>query len=269
LTTAIRCIVAFAIAWSLQIGVSFAEDDYLDRASGPGPFKGMYLHYRFLCVSRDDTQPNPDFVLLTPWERTASALNLPVALIHKYTPGSNYNGEAALNATDARGHCRADDKNVRGYFELTYRRAASQENDLVGPQSQVHIASYEIAYIDRFTRPLAFSIGTGLNWFDARATPWFRPWDSEDDKSLEFKSFRRISITPSLIFSPLATAGNGPRAHLIRVQAGATIFVRGFHAQDFCNGTARCLDPTWETHGADVIPMVRAIIDGSLLMNGW
>lgn len=258
---AIRCIVAFGIAWSLQAGVSFAESDWLDRASGPGPFKGFYLHYRFLCLPKT-TDNQLTFRWLTPWDRTASALNAPITAVRLARRAT-----LQQESTTADGACKTD-MGVRGYFELTYRRAVSQANDLVAQHSQVHVAGYEIAYIDRFSRAFDFSLGTGLNWFDSSSTSWFRPWDA-DDESLAFKSFRRISVTPSIVFSPLATAGEGPRAHLIRIQAGATVFLRGFHAQDFCNGTATCLDPTWQTHGADVIPMVRAIVDGSLLWKGW
>jgi hypothetical protein len=242
--------------------VSFAESDWLDRASGPGPFKGFYLHYRFLCLPKT-TDNQLTFKWLTPWDRTASALNAPVTAV-RLARGATLQTESKT-ADDA---CKSD-TGVRGYFELTYRRAVSLENDVVANHSQVHLVSYEVAYVERFSRAFDFSLGTGLNYIDPRR----RGWDGELDTSGEpdaFTPFRRISVTPSVIYSPLASGGEGPRAHLIRVQAGVTIFLRGFHAQDFCNtGVTRCLDPSWSTHGADVVPMVRAIFDGSLLWKGW
>jgi hypothetical protein len=72
-------------------------------------------------------------------------------------------------------------------------------------------------------------------------------------------------MRPSLIWSPIATAGDSRWAHFIQVEGGATIF-SGFHANDFCNtGVLRCLDPTWQTHGWDVIPMARVLVDASQL----
>ncbi len=78
---AIQCVVAFGIAWLLQVGVCFAEMDWFDRASGPGPFKGFFLHYRFLGVAKVDEDVH--FVPLAPWDRTATALNLPVDGVRK------------------------------------------------------------------------------------------------------------------------------------------------------------------------------------------
>ena len=271
----VRCILAFVIAWSLQSGVSFAEMDWWDRASGPGPFKGFFLHYRFLCVSKPDDTLKSDadvrFTPLLPWDRTASALNAP----YEFGRWANARARKQPYVTLAQVESNADartraaydcksDKGVRGYFEFVYRRSVSLENDLRVDRAQVHVVSLEVAYAQRFSRAFDFSLGTGMNWFDARR----RGWDGkleDSDQPLAFASFRRVSITPSIIYKPLAAAGEGPRARAISVQAGATIFLRGFHARDFCEPPATCTDPTWQTHGADVIPMVRVLIDGSLL----
>src|SRR5689334_13088368 len=144
----LRCIVAFGVAWSLQAGVSFAESDWLDRASGPGPFKGLFFHYRFLCVSKGEPQTaqaiqKGDIHLqgLTPFDRTASALHLVGALFDKQP--------VDLNNAEKETACKSDNRFVRGYFEIVYNRMASVSNDLVEGGPQVHILSYEAAYVSR------------------------------------------------------------------------------------------------------------------------
>ena len=272
---AIRCIVAFAVAWSFQAGVSFAEADWLDRASGFGPSKGFYVHYRFLCVTNPSA--NVQFVWLDPFDRSASMLNAASELgrwIHAKASRTTYQTlvkpPAAAEVHEQAAYDCKSDGYVRGYFELLYRRAVSLENDVVANRSQVHLSGYEVAYVDRFSEPFDFSMGVGWNNIDARPTDWFTFTKLDRADQDAFTSFRRVFVTPSLIWSPFASAGKHPYAHLIRVQAGATVFLRGFHAREFCNtGVTACVDPAWQTHGADVIPMVRFMIDASQLWKAF
>jgi len=263
---AIRCFVGFAVAWSLQTGVSFAEADWLDRASGPGPFKGFFVHYRLLCVSGEQpkpVQPAPNgdihFTFLTPFDRTASALHLLAVAAGK-------RDEVNLASNDPKTACRSDNRNGRGYFEVVYNRLASVSNELVEGGPQVHILSYEAAYVSRLTRAFDVRLALAKNHIDPHRRGWFGDFD-KDKAQDAFNSFTRMSVSPSVIWSPLAMGGDSKWAHLVQVQGGVTIFVGGFHAQDFCNtGVKRCLDPTWETHGSDVIPMARLLIDASQLL---
>jgi len=257
---AIRCIVAFGVAWSLQAGVSFAESDWLDRASGPGPFKGLFFHYRFLCVSKGEPQTaqaiqKGDIHLqgLTPFDRTASALHLVGALFDKQP--------VDLNNAEKETACKSDNRFVRGYFEIVYNRMASVSNDLVEGGPQVHILSYEAAYVSRVSHAFDVRLALANNHFDPHRRGWFGEFDADASHDA-FKSFSRMSFSPSVIWSPIAMGGDSRWAHVVQVQGGVTVFVGGFHAQDFCNtGVRRCLDPAWQTHGADVIPMARLLID--------
>ena len=262
---AIQCVVAFGIAWLLQVGVCFAEADWFDRASGPGPFKGFFLHYRFLCVSRVDkisddktTKGNVSFTPLRPWERTATGLHLVTGAIET-------SKHKVLDESTPRGACLSDNESVRGYFEVIYRRAVSLENDLLKNQAKVHVVSWEIAYANRFSRAFDFSLGMGINYIDPRRRGWDGELDAADTPDA-FRSFERVSVTPSIKWAPIASAGHSTWAHFITVQAGAAVFLRGFHARDFCNtGATACVDPAWQTHGADVIPMARVLVDWSQL----
>jgi len=163
--------------------------------------------------------------------------------------------------------CKSD-TGVRGYLQLVIRRAVSIENETVVEHPQVYLASYEFAYVDRLSQSFDVSLAAGVNFFDDRHRSWWTGQVESEDGPQAFKSFKRMSVTPSVIFAPLARAINGPRGHLFTVQAGATIFLKGFHAQDFCNPpVTTCADPGWHTLGGDLVPMVRVLLDGSLLFN--
>jgi hypothetical protein len=261
---AVRFVIAFAIAWGMQSGVSFAEKDWLDHLSGPGPFNGYFFNYRFLCVSNSKDyvnfpraadqqpvavtgEPKVAVTFLYPWDRTASFAALPALL----AGGGRSPAVPLASATDrerAAYACKSD-REVRGYFELTYRWATSTENRLVvADDNKVHLKSLDIAYVARFDRGLDMRLALGSNRFNGDA----------------FAELKRTSVTPSIAFSPLALAGEGPRAHLLKVEAGGTLFLRGFRATEFCNrGNAKCVDPSWESN-AEFVPMLRVLIDLSL-----
>jgi hypothetical protein len=260
----VRFAIAFGIAWMMQTGVSFAEKDWLDHLSGPGPFNGYFFNYRFLCVSnsRDyvnfprvagqppvavPDEPKVAVTFLFPWDRTASFLAVP-ALLFKAGHSPEVPAAAASNRTQAAYACKSD-REVRGYFEWTYRWASSVENRLVvADDNKVHLTSLDIAYVGRFDHGLDMRLALGSNWFHGDA----------------FEKFRRMSVTPSIAFSPFALAGEGPRAHLLKIEAGGTLFLRGFQATEFCNrGTAKCVDPSWQSN-VEFVPMLRVLFDPSL-----
>jgi hypothetical protein len=266
----LRSVIAFGIAWGMLSGVAFAEADWLDRWSGPGPFKGFFLHYRFLCLS-NPTGSKVETTPLAPWDRTASALNVPFfvgqALTHTY---ESVAVKEATIANTGEYACKSD-TGVRGYFELVLRHAVSIEN-VVGVQgSKVHMASYELAYVDRVSHRVDVSLGLGWNLIDDRTRGWWTgKLDSEDVGPHAFDSFSRWSFTPSIIYAPRATAGDTKRAHLVTIQAGATIFLKGFRGTDFCDPPrTACQNPAWTTDGADFVPMIRVLVNPSLLTGGW
>lgn len=257
-------VAVVALTWGMQTGVAYAAADWWDHLSGPGPFRGTYLEYRFLCVSNTADQINPktraasleegtvEFTKLWPWQRSASVVAL-------FNPPDIRRRQEALNASteqdltklrkaQASLDCESDQR-LRGYFIFTYRRLVSLENDLVlADDNQVHIQGFDVAYVARLNRALDFGVGLGLNRFDGAA----------------FDTFDRISVTPSLTYAPLGTGGYGPRTHVLKVEVSARAFLGGFKAADFCNQPgARCIDPTWRSR-IDIVPTIRLVIDPSL-----
>ena len=265
--------LAFAIAWTAQAGVSFAEANWWDHLSGPGPFKELFVGYRFLCVSSSVTQqgfpetrvlvndrtkdlesyeeqPDVLFTKLLPWERTAS-------LIPRHAPPvPRFDSDAIRTFADVRQYrkraaaadCKRDER-LLGYVRANARFAVSVQNDLVAGDSPVHVWGFDLAYVDRIKGPFDISYAVGFNHF-------FGP---------SFESFDRISVSPSLEYAPFATHGGGPRAHALRVIAGTMTFLKGFKASDFCNrNEARCLTPRWRT-GVELIPHIAVVVDLSML----
>jgi hypothetical protein len=256
------------IAWGMQAGVSSAAADWWDHLSGPGPFRGTYLEARFLCVSNSADQgkrkPGLESTILRegtvystwvrPWERTGSALAL-LNPPHISDRQQALDGNTVLDLpqrrkAQARLDCESDQR-LRGYFMFIYRRLVSLNNDLVSAEdTKVHIRAYDVAYFARLNRALDFGVALGLNHFEGAA----------------FRTFDRISVTPSLSYALFGTGGYGPRTHALKVEASARVFLRDFKAQDFCNqGRATCTDPTWRS-GIDIVPMVRFVIDPSVFL---
>ena len=265
--------LAFAIAWTAQVGVSFAEANWWDHLSGPGPFKELFLGYRFLCVSSSvtqqgfpetralrnnrtdqpepyDEQPDVLFTKLLPWERTATLVPRHAPLVPPFDPTevTTFAQVRQYRKLAAAADCKRDER-LLGYVRVNFRWAVSVQNDLVAGDPEVHVRGFDVAYVDRIKGPFDISYAVGFNRFSGSS----------------FESFDRISVSPSLEYAPFATRGGGPRAHALKVIAGTMTFLKGFKASDFCNrNEARCLNPRWRT-GVELIPHIAVIVDLSML----
>jgi hypothetical protein len=264
-TRAFRFAIAFGVAWCLQAGVSYAEMDWLDRLSGPGPFRGVFVDYRFLCVSNkadqtdfralntvSDTRDTSGAVLtwLTPIDRTA----LPWIWPRHLPPPVPAPGP--LNATRldeyrrkvAEVDCKSDQR-IRGYLIATYRHDGSTENRIVPNNSKVRIDGWSLGYVYRMGGAFALSESFGLNRFYGPA----------------FAPFYRASVTPLLEFFPLATASDAPFSHSLRFVMGATMFLKGFDTSDFCNRAGFACQRATPFHTSyELVPRFGIVIDPSL-----
>lgn len=253
MTRAIRCVVAFLIAWSLQSGVSFAEMDWWDHASGPGPFTGLFVDYRFACFAKEDTKTY--MVWLDPHDPTA----LP-SLWHRKLPANPTATSTPQQA--ASDHCKRDE-HVRGYLILTERinfNWPGHRNRLVPADNDpkctpiadcddlrpVRVWSHEIGYIERLPRGWGIGAIAGLNRL---AGPAFNP-------------FYRVSLIPTIEFDPDAVRDHGPHSHWMKIMFGPTIFFKGFTTSDFCNRpgfSCQILKP-WKSNNPDIIPMRISVV---------
>lgn len=267
----IRFAIAFAVAWSLQAGVSFAAADWLDKLSGPGPFKELFTGYRFGCIAAGEDQ-KPRFTWLKPWERTATVVPRGVPILQdEIDKLERRKGGAANVSTEDRRKaeasvaCRSDQK-VRGYVIATYffkhgvdgYKNGTDDNDLVAGGTDVKhvgIQGFDLAYFDRLG---AFDLGLGFGF--------------KHFTGLAFGSFTEAYLAPSLEFAPGAIASDAPSAHVVKLTLGAKIFLGGFESSNFCKPERSttehpftCANPTWRTPGHyEVVPTIGFIIDTSL-----
>ena len=279
---AIRLVLACVIAWGMQAGVSFAENDWWDHWSGPGPFRGLFVTYRYLCLS--NTSDDPDFrktiadekpqvrhTLLSPIDRTASwlgafsktpkfndVLRAQTEQEQRTATTEDRLKEARLKEARLKAQaivdCKSDEK-VRGYLFATYRRAVSIHNDLVAvtpdlrTNGQVHVHGVDVGYVDRFSRSFDVSLAFGYYNISGRA----------------FDSFQRPSFSPLLEYSPLAGVVEGEKGHIVKFIVGGTYWFKELNAQQFCNRPiATCKDPTWHA-GPEFIPRIGFLFDFSIL----
>jgi len=251
-TRGIRCIAAFVIAWSLQAGVSFAEANWWDHASGPGGFWGLYIDYRFACIAKKDT--GSQLVWLDPGDRTA----LPSLWPRKVDSGR----PAAATAEElASLGCRRDQK-VLGYLQVTERIDFNflHHNRLVpdgdGPTCQpighcddlrpVRVWSHEIGYVHRLPRGFAVGAAAGINRFAGRA----------------FEPFYRLSFVPTIEWDPSARSSTSTSAHWLKLVVGPTVMFKGFTNSDFCNrpGFACEVLTPWQSDKPDIIHYRASIV---------
>ena len=259
-----RFIILFGIAWTMQAGVCLAVDDWLDKLSGPGPFKnGLYVGYRFMCATNSQDEDNfgrllpnetskPYVTWLAPWDRTATVVprSAPTLLAPPVSPDA-----AALQRyreNSAHIDCKRDQR-VRGYLILTLRRWTTDRNELVigDPDTRrVTIKAVDLGYVNRLNGALDVNVAVGLNHFSGPA----------------FGSFDRVSGNYSLEFAPLAVTSDGPRAHAFKIIVGGRMFYGEFTAADFCTaGKASCANTTWRSNGHyELVPTVGLILDTSV-----
>ena len=272
---AIRFVVVFAVAWCMQAGMSFAMEDWLDKLSGPGPFRGHGVGYRFLCVSNAADQEDFRMVSLTgpttgtpfvekestlvtwlgPHER--SAFVIPRKLPDKVPSPATPPNPASLREYRkmvAEVDCKSDLR-LRGYASVTGLFNQSYKNNLfpADPDNgryRVRILDLSVGYTVRLNRALDVGASFGLSRFSGKV----------------FDPFYRHSLTPiSLEFSPLAVPRDGERVRAIKVGVAATTFFPGFEASDFCDrGPAACAGIREFKSSVELIPRVYVVVDLSL-----
>jgi hypothetical protein len=259
--------------------VSFASADWLDKLSGPGPFKELFTGYRFGCVtvgSDQKTRVN----WLRPWERTATVIPRRVPFFDREIEqlatakgGPDKITEEDRRKVEASVGCRSDQK-VQGYLIATYFfnkgigdfDNGTDDNDLVaegpdlkadGPDvKHVGIQGFELAYFNRLNGAFDLGLGFGFKHFTG----------------LAFGSLNKAYLAPSLEFAPGAVAGNGPSAHVVKLVLGAKIFLGEFKSSDFCKPERStpdhpftCANPAWRSNGHyEVVPTIGLIIDTSV-----
>ncbi|HLG57847.1 MAG TPA: hypothetical protein VI485_21055 [Vicinamibacterales bacterium] len=242
---AARVFVAFAVIWSMQLGVSYALEDFLDKLSGPGPFWGFSLPYRFVCFSRSndqtdfrtvpalaafDTNPQTDsktFVTwMTPTQQAAgvfpSSIPTPVP-----TPGPGtltQSQQSGYRREQARRDCYIDQR-VNSYVTLTPGFYRSFKNRLfpADPKNddyKVTILRLDAIYTFRLNRVVDIGAGVGVGRFSGEV----------------FNSFTRASVTPIYVyFAPLAFRGDNQVSRALRFGIGLSTYIGDFTASDFCN----------------------------------
>jgi len=278
----IRFAIAFAVAWSLQAGVSFAAADWLDKLSGPGPFKELFAGYRFLCISNSADQQgapagNNGEVLTTwlrPWDRTATVIPAPVPTFEsalqklRDRKGNDYQvTDLDRRKVRASLDCRSDQR-LRGYLvaNVFYKRApgfftsGTDDNDLVEGDvdvKHVGIVGFDVGYVNRLSNAFDIGLAVGFKHFTG----------------LAFGSFDKVYFAPTLEFAPGAIASDGRSAHVVKVVIGARMFLGEFESSNFCKpelSTAahpfRCPNPTWRSGGHyELVPTIGLIVDPSVL----
>ncbi len=247
----VRFVVAFAVAWGMQVGVSYAEADWWDHLSGPGPFWGLFVDYRFGCFS--SIAPNPErqdqqvttFTFLKPWDRTA------LPWITKRTAPLVPQG--ADPRTLAAVRCKRDELHdaliLSFHWDQSYTNQVTPRNS-EGEEAKVRITGVEFGHVRRLTRGWNLRNTLGINRFSGD----------------QFTTFYNGANTIALEFAPYAVTDVSP-SRWVKVIMGATILYGGFEASAFCNRTAsnpQCAQVTPRHFGTEVIPTVKFVIDLSL-----
>ncbi|MGE0592811.1 MAG: hypothetical protein AB7G23_08595 [Vicinamibacterales bacterium] len=252
-----RVLLALVCAWSSQLGAAQAYDwDFLDRLSGPGPFRGHGYFYRFGCLSRiddgDDTRTALTF--LSPIPRVRQELPL-------IAPGASAETWAAYDcARDAlyqQPGLTAPERRYLGYMSVTYTSLGSSENVLypdapAADENQVRIHRLELAYTHRVNSVLAVTGGLGVGIFTGDA----------------FDTFARVWVSPSVEVTPLAVFGSNRKLRALKVRTLAGAFAPGFDTNDFCRESGSCADarPDFRS-GFEALKRFSVFVDVPLLLS--
>jgi hypothetical protein len=247
-TKTLRVWVLSLIVCAFQTGTSFAASDWLDRLSGPGPFRSYVgLTYRFLCVTNgrtlrttpglppltasDVTDSEGYFTWLHPFEPSASVIS--VVDTDKLRESALTTSRSLLqrsNATPdewkpvANALCRSDER-VKGYASISVRHFKSIENNLFArdPKNelyQVRLFDADVTYTARVNRAMSIGAGAGAFWFSG---------DS-------FDTFHRATVTPVIVeAAPFAAAGDRLKYRFLRLYGAYTMIVGQLDAADFCS----------------------------------
>ena len=221
-----RVCVALAVAWCMQVGVAHAYVDFWDRLSGPGPFVGFVIPYRFLCVSQGSDQARfrqPPGASTQPDETFATWIG-PFDAASNFIPVRTPPSGAANAREQARLDCLHDER-LRGYSILTTTFFGSTSNRLFpsDPDNSrygVRITHVEWAYAIRLHDTLDVSAAVGFSRFSGEV----------------FDPFWRPSLTPIVVrFAPLAFKWPNQKGRSLKIALGLVTHFDGFDAADFCN----------------------------------
>lgn len=205
-----RLLALVGIAWWMQTGTSYAAD-WLDKLSGPGPFWGLSLHYRFACISSPPA--NEKIVTwLSPVNRSSGIL----PIVSPASRGNSAEAAAAFNCSW--------DQEVHSYLTANIGFRQSFQNELFpgDPHNdlyRVRILDMGVTYAYRVSSAVDLSVTASLNRFTGDA----------------FDPLYRAAITPGVVIAPFAFTSNTQRSRAFGIGAGWTMFSPGFDAADFCN----------------------------------
>ena len=236
-----RVIVLATFVFCLSGGVAFAAVDWLDKLSGPGPFRGLFKTYRFLCVSNTSNQQNFGQVMdassqfVPETERRVVEWLTPIDAGAGLVSFKRLEREPALTVANreavARSGCRADRK-VSAYADFTVARYRSLENALFSQdpgakRHQVRIWDLKWTYALRVHPVVDIGASIGKHWYSGD----------------EFETFSRTEFVPLLVqYSPLASLGDDVRYRIVRFQVAMITFDDGFTERDFCNRNCTGID---------------------------
>lgn len=244
--------LAFAIAWAAQVGVSSAEANWWDHLSGPGPFWGGFVDYRFGCFSSIARNPDrPDqqetlFTFLKPGDRTA----LPWV---RKRPAPMAQPSTADRKALAANQCKRDELHDSLILSLQWAQSYSNEvtpRNRDGDEARVRITGIELGHVRRLRRGWSLRNSFGINRFSGD----------------QFTTFYNGSNTIAVEFAPYAV-DDISASRWVKLVMGATVLYGGFEATAFCNRletNPQCADIAPRHFGTEVIPIVKFVIDPSL-----
>lgn len=189
---------------------------WLERLSGPGPFKGLLFDARLLCITGPHDSGTSDRGQQLDDESLGSRMTFP------------RDRDARVWFTGAGCHFLPPDKpRMEIGVDLGFWKSSENVLDytnrpgLTDDDKQVRIRTFLVTADLRVNR--VFDVGAGIG----RAS-----FSSDDD--LLFPSFSRTVSQPMrLTTRPLTTFWNGPRSEALVVRFDATKFHGGFTAEDF------------------------------------
>jgi hypothetical protein len=206
---------------------AYYDFPWLEKFSGPGPFFGVEVGYRFLCRVQPDPA-NADVtqaVFLKP-------TNPGAGLLPGRVPDDAAQRAATTPAARALQMCSAD-RGVRSHATAAFHFLRSTRNDLIRDKAfdNVTITGASLAYGVRIHPALDLSSSIGFSMFSGDA----------------FERFSRLRLVPvDLKFYPFAGGRDALRSRAFAVTAGVVMYVPGFEHSDFCqlpNPEVQCANP--------------------------
>jgi hypothetical protein len=198
---------------------------WLDKLSGPGPFRGWAVNYRFHCLTHPTVTDQPASerrAWLKPWEPGAGI----VPPIRRSSSGGFNSRLQVAAAADAmpRDKCRAD-KQILQYSTIAFTDQYSKDNVLVIDPARDGVTVRAVDFRHAFRVDKAFDVmfGGGIAIFTG-----------EGDAFDTFAQLRLALVDAR--WYPLAhrDLGDSGRYRWLMVGWGVSQFVPGFAADAFC-----------------------------------